>query len=249
MIKKFIFLLFILLFFYGCKFKLDSDIKTSHITTINGVVIDNYLKDSIVCIDTNLNSDCSDEIDEHITTTDELGRFAINSNNIPLKAIIIAYSGNDIHTKTPFNYILKNNILNVDKNNALILTSLNTLVTDYQIITNKSLEESKVAIVNYLGNNIEKENITEDLVAHQDLQLDEFMRSLKVLQIIDKINKEIGFDEKEHINSSNSFNLLAKEISENKQLTHTNSIIRDNNKKRNLQCSYTTFNSCLFTIS
>ena len=107
------------------------------VITIAGKVIDNYIKNAIVCIDTNKNDFC--DSGEETTISDSNGDFSF-TKVISNDDVVIAYGGVDIHTGDSFNYIVKNIVENKDNANKVILSSINTLITDYKILTNSDLK-------------------------------------------------------------------------------------------------------------
>ena len=107
------------------------------VITIAGKVIDNYIKNATVCIDTNKNDFC--DSGEETTISDSNGDFSF-TKVISNDDVVIAYGGVDIHTGDSFNYIVKNIVENKDNANKVILSSINTLITDYKILTNSDLK-------------------------------------------------------------------------------------------------------------
>ena len=209
--------------------------------TTTGVAVDNYIKNATVCIDTNKNNLCSDESPENITTTDENGVFSfpklLNNDDV-----IIAYDGKDIKTLESFPYILKNIASNKDSNNKIVLSSLTTLTTDYMLETHSSLSTAKTAIANFLGGsgeNIDTNILSEDIIAKRDTQTEEFLKSLKIFQMVKVINDNNNTS----LQSANSFKALAKTISSNPTLTDSSATIQvetDNNQTFDInQSSFT----------
>ena len=219
--KKYTFsivMLIVLITFSSCgeKDTLDYiDSRVNNNINISGIAVDNYIKNATVCIDSNKNNLCSDEKISYITTTDSNGKFTFTNIEAQNDMVIIAYYGKDIKTDENFTYILKNYATNTDSNNKVILSSINTLIVDYKEQSNKSLIQTKEAIKSFLGNNIEVDMLSEDLIANKDIQRDEFLRSLKLFQMVDKLNSSNDFN-----SSANSFKKLAETILNNNNLVH-----------------------------
>jgi hypothetical protein len=186
---------------------------------INGVAVDNYIKDATVCVDENKNDIC--DATEPTTTTDINGSFSFDDLNISDSDIVIAYGGTDIETGEPFPYILKNIYGNQDSSGEVVLSSLNTLVAVYVNEANTTISEAKTAITKFLGAGIESDNIDEDVIANMSTQEDEFLRSLKIFQMVAKIN-----DVNDSTNSAKSFKAIVEAIIDsNDTIEHNSSTI------------------------
>jgi len=207
-----LFLLSIVIFFNACHDKSSNYTQYEERIDISGIAVDNYIKDATVCIDTNRNNDCSDELNTNITSTDENGSFIFSNIVKTDNMVIIAYTGRDIKTNESFNYILKNLVENTDENNKVVLSSLNTLITDYKFESNTTLEESTNAIINFLGaREIDKNAITSDIIANQDTYNTEFLRSLKLFQMVEKLNNEANVSN-DFTQSAISFQAISQAI-------------------------------------
>jgi hypothetical protein len=210
---------FFLTFFIGCGGSGGSN-GNSLSTTISGKVVDNYIQNATVCIDSNKNNTC--DTGELTTTSSSDGSFSFSNDAINSNDIIIAYGGTDATTGETFNYIVKNTVANKDSNSKVILSSINTLIVDYMDVASKNLNDATTAVVNFLGagtSNIESANAIADVVANRISQDDEFEKSLKLFQIIAAIN-----DVNDSINSAKSFNDLAKYIRDNNTKTDDDNI-------------------------
>lgn len=189
--------------------------------TLNGIAVDNYISGATVCIDTNKDNICNNG--ERQTTTANDGTFSF-LNVIPTDdMIIIAYGGLDSETGENFPYIIKNIATNKDSTNKVVLSSLNTLITDYKFETNSTLDDAKIAVVNFLGSNsanIEVANVIADVIANKTSQNDEFLKSLKIFQMVAVIN-----DVNNSVSSAVSFRAIANTIGTNSSLRDTNSSI------------------------
>ncbi len=201
-----------------------SDTSSPLTVTLNGVAVDNYIVDATVCIDTNKNNDCSDEAISNRTTTVSNGTFSFSSVTPTDNMVIIAYGGRDADTNETFPYIIKNIATNTDSNDTngtVVLSSLNTLVTDYKLITNSTLEQAKTDIAEFLEVNATA--MVGDIVASGTASPNELVRSLKIFQMIQKINSEANVTN-DYNNSANSFKALAMAIQKDANLTHTSNI-------------------------
>ncbi len=194
--------------------------------TLNGIAVDNYISGATVCIDTNKDNICNNG--ETTTITNSVGAFTFEDVTLTTDMVIIAYGGRDADTNETFPYIIKNLVTNTDSNDKVILSSLNTLVTDYKILTNKSLTESRVAIANFIDST-NSANIIEDIIANKSTLNTEFLRSLKIFQMVASIN-----DINDSNNSALSFKAIAQAIVANENLQHddTISVTVDNTPKQ-----------------
>jgi hypothetical protein len=202
-------------------------------STISGKVVDNYIENATVCIDSNKNNVC--DAGELSTTSASDGSFSFTSTSINSTDVVIAYGGTDATTGEAFNYIVKNTVANKDSNSKVILSSINTLIVDYMDVASEDLTDATIAVVNFLGSsssNIESSNAITDVVANKSSQSDEFEKSLKLFQMVAAIN-----DVNDSINSAKSFNDLAKYIKDNNTKTDDDNI------------SLTNYNSVTKTIN
>jgi hypothetical protein len=202
-------------------------------STISGKVVDNYIENATVCIDSNKNNVC--DAGELSTTSASDGSFSFTSTSINSTDVVIAYGGTDATTDEAFNYIVKNTVANKDSNGKVILSSINTLIVDYMDVASEDLTDATIAVVNFLGSsssNIESSNAITDVVANKSSQSDEFEKSLKLFQMVAAIN-----DVNDSINSAKSFNDLAKYIKDNNTKTDDDNI------------SLTNYNSVAKTIN
>ena len=231
-----LFLLFIsIVIFTSCSDKSSDVIIYKEKINISGVVVDNYIKDATVCIDTNKNNDCSDEQSSHKTTTDKDGKFSFANIVKDKDMVVIAYVGKDIKTNEDFTYIVKNIVENTDENNILVLSSLNTLITDYKLDSNKSLEDSKSDIADFFGgsdDDISSDAIISDVIANQNTNEKEFLRSLKLFQMIDFLNKEANATNN-NVQSAISFKALSQAILNN-NYKHNDSELIVNREQKNI---------------
>lgn len=209
------------------------------IVNISGKAVDNYIKEATVCIDTNKNNDCSDEISANKTITDATGDFSFSNITLTDDMVIIAYGGKDINTDEDFPYILKNLVLNKDSNEKVILSSLNTLITDYKLEANATLIESKEVITNFLGGGgIDTTNIKEDVIANRATQEDEFLRSLKIFQMIKKLNNDASVSN-DYTQSAISFKALIESIINDSTIRHSDATITTNRDGTSLNAALT----------
>ena len=190
--------------------------------TISGYVVDNYIKNATVCIDSDKDNSCEDEEASYVTTTDENGSFSFDFE-VSSDSIIIAYGGEDAITGVSFNHLIKNIATNIDTNDKVILSSINTLITEVYNESNTTLANAITLVNNFLGGtskNIEETNIIEDVIANKAAQSDEFLRSLKLFQMVEK-----GADSIDSSLSIDIFNQLAKFILSDTNATHETSDI------------------------
>ena len=108
--------------------------------------------------------------------------------------------------------------------------------------THSSLSTAKTAIANFLGGsgeNIDTNILSEDIIAKRDTQTEEFLKSLKIFQMVKVINDNNNTS----LQSANSFKALAKTISSNPTLTDSSATIQvetDNNQTFDInQSSFT----------
>ena len=188
---------------------------TTSPTSASGSAIDNYIKDATVCIDANTNNIC--DTGETTTTTDSNGNFSFS--NLSDNDIIIAYGGTDIYTGEVFPYILKNIASNKDSNGKIILSSLNTLISDYINAASSDLNTAKTKIASFL--NATSDNLDEDIINKRTSMDTEFRRSLKLFQMIKKLNNGTNNSN----NSALSFNALATAIYGDSTLEHNSTTI------------------------
>ncbi|HFU75625.1 MAG TPA: cadherin repeat domain-containing protein, partial [Arcobacter sp.] len=208
---------------------------------IHGYVVDNYIKNATVCIDSNFDNSCSDESSEFRTTSDENGSFRFDIK-LTDDMTIIAYGGEDATTGEEFNHLVKNFSINTDKNGKIILSSITTLITEVKNNSSLDLTDSINLVNNFLGGsnqNIEPENIIEDVVANKEFQSDEFLRSLKLFEMASSGTSTLTPD-----NSIKAFKQLANIIIHNPTIKHdVNSsayIIEENGENKNLFVEHTT---------
>ncbi len=187
-------------------------------TTLNGIAVDNYISGTTVCIDTNKNNSC--DVGETQTTTASNGTFSFSNVTPTDDMVIIAYGGTDAITGENFDYIIKNIATNKDSNNKVILSSLNTLITDYKFETNSTIAQSQLAVQNFISSN-NLQNTIGDIM--QNKSSTEFLKSLKIFQMVAAIN-----DTNNSTESAKSFKAIAKAIKENINLKDTNASITVN---------------------
>jgi len=157
---------FILSFFIqGCgSSTVILDDNTSNIS-INGVVVDGYIKDAKVCLDKNRDSLCQKE--ENSAITDNVGIFHLNfskENNETEFLPIIAYEGLDTSTQKNFQDQIKNIIdsSDVENNQSIIISPLTDLVTisflNREVNSSEVLQEAKTCVANVLNISIDDLN-------------------------------------------------------------------------------------------
>jgi VCBS repeat-containing protein len=225
-VVNFIFVFVFAFFFVACGGGGSTPPVDTPTVTLNGIAVDNYISGATVCIDTNKDNICNNG--ETTTTTNSVGAFTFEDVTLTTDMVIIAYGGRDADTNESFPYIIKNLATNTDSNDKVILSSLNTLVTDYKLLTNKSLTESRVAIANFIAST-NSANIIEDIIANKSTLNTEFLRSLKIFQMVASIN-----DINDSNNSALSFKAIAQAIVANENLQHddTISVTVDNTSKQ-----------------
>jgi hypothetical protein len=201
--------------------------------TISGNVVDNYIVNATVCIDSNKNNRC--DAGEPTTTSGTKGSYSFTNDSISSTDIVIAYGGEDHITGEPFNYFVKNVVSNKDSSNKVILSSINTLIVDYMSVANANLSDSQNAVVNFISGgsaSIETSNAITDVIANKTTQSDEFEKSLKLFQMVAKIN-----DVNNSTESAKSFNLLAQYIKNNNTKQDDDNISITNNTVKVLSSS------------
>lgn len=185
----------------------------ANLTVIFGKVIDGYIKNATVCIDTNENNFCEDELSTNRTISDENGTFSFNQAQLENNSTIIAYGGNDTVTNQPFNYIVKNIASNKSSDGKIILSGLTTIVIDYKKESNSSLNTSETIISDYLGG-LGATTLNEDIAdGNYSTQL---QLNLKIFKIIELIHNESSINvEHNYSNSAITFRNIAKAIDNN----------------------------------
>ena len=236
------FLIIVILFvFTACGNRNTTKYQTVPDNFIHGYVVDNYIENATVCVDTNHNNSCEDEESQFITRTDENGSFGFKIE-LTDDMTLIAYGGKDATTNEDFKYLLKNYSINKDKNDKIILSSITTLIVEVKNNANITLNEAKERVNSFLGgssNNIQTTNIIQDIIANKDTQVDEFYMSLKLFDMIDQ-----GTNTLNPTNSINVFKKLASLINNNLSLTHESNasllIIENDGEEKSLYVQNTT---------
>ena len=195
--------------------------NTLYDVNVSGVVIDNYVKGAIVCIDTDKDNQCSDEDVQHQTTTDINGSFILNFKDTLQNPsyTVVAYSGQDYKTNEDFKYLVKNKTDNKASSGKVVLTSITTLVTDLVDTQSKTLDESKDIVVEFLGgseNNISKDQLSEDIVSLSEINGSKtlFQAGLKLFDIVGEFSSEMNAS-----TSASVFSALVETISSETNIT------------------------------
>jgi len=151
--------------------------------TTSGKVIDGYIKNAKICLDSNLNNSC--DKDESSTSSDSNGGFSINLDktlNLD-KSTLIAYGGIDLDDNKDFKLILKS--IATQENITPITTIIAELVTKYNIdftkakdIVAKNLEIS--------AEDIDKDPIEKLIKTKEDKPLKAL---IKIEKLVESINQ------------------------------------------------------------
>ena len=202
---------------------------------LNGIAVDNYISGATVCIDTNKNNTCDNG--ERNTTTNNLGEFTFTDVLPTDDMVIIAYGGRDADTNVTFPYIIKNIATNTDSNSKVVLSSLNSLVTDYKFSANTTLLDAKNKILNFVDLN-STALLIADLVANKNSYPEVFAKSLQIFQMIEKINTTANLTNN-YTNSAKGFNALAVAIK------NSTTPIKYNDANINVTINSTTINAAV----
>jgi uncharacterized protein YdgA (DUF945 family) len=183
--------------FIGCDTN-NSSFSTSNIN-IMGKVVDGYIKDATICLDTNLNNIC--DTDELTTKSDENGSFVFN-NIVKSSSIfnIIASGGTDTAINKPYVGTLKKIINLKDTNNSLdtIISPVSNIVATTFLQNKNNLTIEELEITNKkVANNLDLNETTflNDPMENQDIFL-----KVQIIEQTKKLLQEVYDDDDEKIN-------------------------------------------------
>jgi hypothetical protein len=98
---------------------------------LSGVLVDGYIQDATVCLDSNKNDLC--DADEASDTTDSNGKFDFANQTLSSNSLIniLAYGGTDTSTQKIFNEKFKTilDVSELDENSTLIVSPITDLVS------------------------------------------------------------------------------------------------------------------------
>jgi hypothetical protein len=172
----------------------DTENSTSTTTnqTLQGKVIDGYIRNATVCVDLNLDNVCQKE-SEPYTYSDANGSYYLEVSTDISQGQLLTYGGEDISSNKPFELILSAPITGTVISNSeesaqpVHITPLTTLVNMYHKESNISLQSAKetvAALLNVQSDKIMKDHV-EELEKQNDTEL--YEKNLKVLKTIEAI--------------------------------------------------------------
>ena len=196
----------------GCGSGGSNSNSNTQTKTINGKVIDGYVKNATVCIDTNKNLKC--DSNEIKTKTDKNGNYTLKVSNISNNYIIISTGGIDTETNktapTMYSLLKYQNI-----------TPITTLIAN-------GLSENEVA--QKLG--INKEDIAKDPLKNSKLN-NVAQKVVKLIQAY-KVKEVVNELKNSNVNIDNVENFI---LNNNIQNSQNNSTISSSNQTQNSQNS------------
>jgi hypothetical protein len=191
---------FFLLLFIGCNSLGDgSPDSTVEYTEVNGQLIDGYIKNATVCLDSNLNGLC--DSNEKTTLSDDNGNFAFTNIVKSDKFVsLISSGGIDTITNKEFEGQIKT-IVNLNDSGKFLVTPITDMIASTFILSTKKDIETLKNIEIKLANNL-------------DLDISKLHN--------DPMKDKVLFAKAQEIVSFKSF---VKKIADKSSLANTNTII------------------------
>jgi phage anti-repressor protein len=218
--KVYIFSLAAIVALSGCGSHDDDYIATSttqapQTQTILGKVIDGYIKNATVCIDTNENNKCDE--DEATIKSNADGSFELNTTQ---KGSILAYGGIDLDTNLPFEGVLK------APEGFSNITPLTTLVAEYSKNV-KDLNEALSKVAKLFGLN--PEDIKKDPIE----EVNKNPNLLKASLILEKTLEALSTNQEELLKNLNNFVKVLNKAESFEELI--DEAVEDEKKKESLK--------------
>lgn len=246
---KFLYLYLLLSLFIGCgEYSSNSydnnstDVKTYQKNIkIYGYVVDNYVKNATVFIDTNLNNILDD--DEVQTKTLSNGYYELYTNHIPVsnEIEITAYGGDDIVSQTPLKGILKAQFDYINQTEVeLNLTPLSTLAVAYKSIKYDaiSIDESIHVVNSYAKAN----NLLNDPVKEYSQNPNDLKQNIKLHNLMLSLTK-LQYKNQDKQNVYETYRQLAQNIEQNSTIDNINSYDINNTSLNISNLKETIFNA------
>lgn len=183
-------------------------------TTLNGVLVDGYIKDAVVCIDKNNDGLC---LGDEQTKTDKLGKFSLILQTKNYTAVtIIGTGGIDTATNKPFNGTYKV-IFEIKDSNSRAIKKINitpiTTLTAY--IYNKEVEKSPLynldTAINQVATSlgIPSSKVSSDPLKNKAV----FEKTQQIIQTIAILGSSIRADNT-NSNTKDAFNFVMDKLSD-----------------------------------
>jgi VCBS repeat-containing protein len=224
-IQQFSFLLLSIVFLNSCGSQISDEEPFENIfdeepfenifkISLDGKVIDGYIKEATVCLDTNENNLCDDN--EPTTTTDENGSYSLDidiaqQGYYPL----ISIGGIDTATNEQFDGTLIN-VIDIKEDTTLLediqltpLTTIGSIIYKQEIQkdSNFTIDQSKELLAQKL--NIPVQDVDKDPLKDKTI----FAKTQQIIQSTKLLQKSIQKDQNNTIKNNKSFNHIFTQIS------------------------------------
>jgi hypothetical protein len=220
-IQQFSFLLLSIVFLNSCGSQISDEEPFENIfdeepfenifkISLDGKVIDGYIKEATVCLDTNENNLCDDN--EPTTTTDENGSYSLDidiaqQGYYPL----ISIGGIDTATNEQFDGTLIN-VIDIKEDTTLLediqltpLTTIGSIIYKQEIQkdSNFTIDQSKELLAQKL--NIPVQDVDKDPLKDKTI----FAKTQQIIQSTKLLQKSIQKDQNYTIKNNNSFDTIS----------------------------------------
>lgn len=195
--------------------------------TIEGKIIDGYIKNATVFIDTNNNSILDNS--ELQTFSDENGnyKFSATLSNLPSHFNIVSYGGIDTTTLKVFESVLKKVVQKDNISKEEHLTPVTTLTSQVvgTNLTKEALVEAKSKVASFLEMDVKI--VDKDPIATFNEDSSLYLKSLKIIESVKFVNELASYTTKSE-NLIKSFDVLVKNISNNEKFKDISTLTIEN---------------------